>query len=51
MFQMCNYQHACLLACLSLLPACLSVSQTSRDDSGHWGNTGQLLNARVLGVL
>ena len=26
MFQMCYYhQHACLLVCLSLLPACLSV--------------------------
>ena len=52
MFQMCYYhQHACLLVCLSLLPACLSVSQTSVDDSGHKGNTGQLLNSRVLGVL
>ena len=28
-----------------------SVSQTSMDDSGHKGNTGQLLNSRVLGVL
>ena len=46
MFQMCYYhQHACLLVCLSLLPACLSVSQTSMDDSGHKGNTGQLLNS------
>ena len=42
---MCYYhQHACLLVCLS-------VSQTSMDDSGHKGNTGQLLNSRVLGVL
>ena len=41
MFQMgyCH-QHACLLVCLSLLPACLPVSQTSVDDSGHKGNTG-----------
>ena len=31
--------------------ACLSVSQTSIDDSGHKGNTGQLFNSRVLGVL
>ena len=45
MFQMCYYhQHACLLACLL-------VSQTSMDDSGHKGNIGQLLNLRVLGVL
>ena len=45
MFQMCYYhQHACLLVCLS-------VSQTSMDDSGHKGNIGQLLNSRVLGVL
>ena len=42
---MCYYnQHACLLVCLS-------VSQTSVDDSGHKGNAGQLLNSRVLGVL
>ena len=34
------------LACLSCLPVCQSV-----DDSGHKGNTGQLLNSRVLGVL
>ena len=46
MFQMCYYhQHACLLFCLSLLPV------TSMDDSGHKGNTGQLLNSSVLGVL
>ena len=45
MFQMCYYhQHACLLVCLS-------VSQTSMDDLGHKGNTGQLLNSKVLGVL
>ena len=50
MFQMCYYhQHACLLVCLS--PACLSVNQTLMDDSGHKGNTGQLLNSRVQGVL
>ena len=42
---MCYYrQHACLLVSLS-------VSQTSMDDSGHKGNTRQLLNSRVLGVL
>ena len=28
-----NHQHACLLVCLS-------VNQTSMDDSGHEGNTG-----------
>ena len=33
--------------CLSCLPVC----QSSMDDSGHKGNTGQLLNSRVLGVL
>ena len=44
-FQMCYYhQYACLLVCLS-------VSQTSMDDSGHKGNTEQLLNSRVLSVL
>ena len=49
---MCNYhQHACILVCLSLLSVCLSVSQTSMYDSGHKGNTGQLLNSRVRGVL
>ena len=39
-------------------PSCLSfglpvspVSQTSMDYSGLKGNTGQLLNSRVLGVL
>ena len=38
--------------CLSFgLSVCLSVSQTSMDDSGHKENTGQLLNSRVLGVL
>ena len=36
---------------LPVSPVCLSVSQTSMDDSGHKGNTGQLLNSRVLGVL
>ena len=52
MFQMCYYhQNACLLVCLSLLHACLSVSQTSMDDSVHKGNTGKLLNSRVLDVL
>ena len=28
--------------CLPVSPVCLSVSQTSMDDSGHRGNTGQL---------
>ena len=53
MFQMCYYhQHACLLVCLSLMPACPSVKlETSMDGSGHKGNIGQLLNSRVLGVL
>ena len=36
---------------LPVSPACLSVSETSMDYSGHKGNTGQLLNSRVLGVL
>ena len=40
-----------LSACLSCLFVCLSVSQTSMDDSGHKANTGELLNSRVLGVL
>ena len=51
---MCYYhqqQHACLLLGLPVYPVCLSVSQTSMDDSGHKGNTGQLLNSRVQGVL
>ena len=40
MFQMCYYhQHACLLVCLSLLPACLTVKlqwmiQVTREYSG-----------------
>ena len=34
-----------------LNPVCLSVSQTSMDDWGHTGNTGHLMNSRVLGVL
>ena len=42
------HQHACLLVCQSVTD---SVSQTSMDDSGHKGNTVQLLNSRVLGVL
>ena len=41
----------CLSFGLPVSPVCLSVSQTSMDDSGHKGNTGQLLNSRVLGVL
>ena len=40
------YQHG-----FPVSPACLSVSQTLMDDSGHMGNTGQLLNSRVLDVL
>ena len=44
---MCYYHQP--PTCLSLV--CLPVSQTSMDDSGHKGNTGQLLNSRVLGVL
>ena len=36
---------------LPVSPACLSVSQTSVDDSDHKGNAGQLLNSRVLDVL
>ena len=36
---------------LPVSPVCLSVSQTSMDDSGYKGNTGQLLNSRFLGVL
>ena len=41
----------CLSFGLLVSPVCLSVSQTSMDDSGHKGNTEQLLNSRVLGVL
>ena len=36
---------------LPVSPVRLSVSQTSMDNSGHKGNTGQLLNSRVPGVL
>ena len=43
------HQHACLFVCLSLLSA--TVSQTPVSDSGRKGNTGQLLNSRVLGML
>ena len=43
------HQHASLMVCLSLLSA--SISQNSMDDLGHIGNTGQLLNSRVLDVL
>ena len=47
---MCYYPY--LSFGLPVSPTCLSVShQTSMDDSGHKGNTGQLLNSRVLGVL
>ena len=47
---MCYYhQHASFGLPVSLVS--LSVSQTSMDDSGHKGNTGQLLNSRVLSVL
>ena len=50
MFQILYYhQHASLMVCLSLLSAC--ISQNSMDDLGHTGNTGQLLNSRVLDVL
>ena len=41
----------CLSFVLPVSPACLSVCQTSTDDSDHKENTGQLLNSRVLGVL
>ena len=47
MFQMCYSQ----LVFWSISPDSLSVSQTSMGDSGHKGNTGQLLNLRGLGVL
>ena len=40
-----------MLVFLSACPSCLSVNQTSVDNSGHTGNRGQLLNSRVLGVL
>ena len=43
------HQHACLFVYLSLLSA--TASQTSVNDSGCKGNTGQLLNSRDLGVL
>ena len=41
----------CLSFGLPVSPVCLSVSETSMDDSGHKGNAEQLLNSRVLGVL
>ena len=41
----------CLSFGLPVSPVSLSVSQTLMDDSGHKGNTGQVLNSRVLGVL
>ena len=41
----------CLSFGLPVSPVCLSVSQTSMDDSGHKGNTAQFLNSSVLGVL
>ena len=41
----------CLSFGLPVSPVCLSVSETSMDDSGHKGNAGQLLNSRVLDVL
>ena len=41
----------CLSFCLPVSPVYPSVSQTSMNDSGHKGNTWQLLNSRVLGVL
>ena len=45
---MCYYhQHACL----PVSSVWLSASETSMDDSGHKGSTGQLFNSRVLGVL
>ena len=46
----CYHQHACISVCLSLQSAS-PVSETSMNDSGHKGNTGKLLNSRVLGVL
>ena len=53
---MCYYhQHVCLFVCPSLLSACLSFKLDfichSVDDSGHKGNTEQLLNSRVPRVL
>ena len=42
---------SCLSFGLPVSPVLLSVSQTSIDYSGLKGNTGQLLNSRVLGVL
>ena len=41
----------CLSFGLPVSPVWLSVSQTSKDDSGRKVNTGQLLNSRALGVL
>ena len=41
----------CLSFGQSVSPACLSVNQTSVNDSGHYGKAGQLLNSRVLSVL
>ena len=41
----------CLPFGLPVSPVFPPVSQTSMDDSGHKGNTEQLLNSRARGVL
>ena len=47
---MCYYHQHALSFGLPVSPVGLSVSQTSMNDSGHKGNTRQLLNLRVLGI-
>ena len=49
MFQMCYYTD--MLVFLSACLSCLLVSQFSMDDSSYKGNTGQLLNSIILGVM
>ena len=38
----------CLYFGLPVSPACLSVSQTLKDDLGHKGNTGQLFSGQFM---
>ena len=42
---------SCLSFCLPVSPVCLSVSQTSMDDSGHKGNTGCALELKNSGCV
>ena len=46
---MCSLPPTCLSFGLPVSPVCLSLSQTSVDDSGHKGNTGQNLEFKSSG--